>query len=155
MKLTASSVGSFLESPAGLVVALGAGALLIYVAYKAIGSGASAAASAAAGVVSGNNAITQNQTDLAGNPVTAYQGAGVLGTLGAATNSASGGAFASLGDWIGGKLYGLFNPPPAGSGTNNASGTGSNVAGTGNGSTSATTPSQVDFGLIDSGTSGW
>jgi hypothetical protein len=61
----------------------------------------------AGGLVSGNNAITQNQTDASGAPVTAYQGAGVLGTLGAATNSASGGSFASIGEWIGGTLADL------------------------------------------------
>ncbi len=156
MKLpSGEGVAKFLESPAGLAIAVVGGGLVLFLAYKAITKAASAAAGAAAGVVSGNNAITQNQTTWSGQSTNAYQGKGVLGTLGAATNSASGGAFASIGDWIGGKLYDLFgsNPNPNG-GTNNASGTGSNVAGTG-GSGSATTPSQVDFGLIDSGNSGW
>ena len=62
------------------------------------------------GLVSGNNAITQNQTDASGQPVTAYQGAGVLGTLGATANSASGGVFASIGEWIGGRLADLTLP---------------------------------------------
>jgi hypothetical protein len=62
------------------------------------------------GLVSGNNAITQNQTDASGQPVTAYQGAGVAGTLGAAFNSASGGVLASIGEWIGGKLADLTLP---------------------------------------------
>lgn len=65
---------------------------------------------AVGGLVSGNNAITQNQTDGAGQPVTAYQGAGVAGTLGAAANSASGGYFASIGEWIGGKAADLLQP---------------------------------------------
>ncbi len=150
-----ADVAKFFEGPGGIAVAVLGGGLILYLGYKAITKTAGAAAAAAGGIVSGNNAITANQTTWSGQSTNAYQGKGVLGTLGAATNSASGGALASIGDWIGGKLYGLFNPPPAGSGTNNASGTGSNVAGTGNGSTSATTPSQVDFGLIDSGNSGW
>lgn len=56
------------------------------------------------GLVSGNNAVTQNQTDASGQAVTAYQGAGVAGTLGAAANSASGGWLASIGEWIGNKV---------------------------------------------------
>lgn len=58
----------------------------------------------AGGLVSGNNAITANQTDASGNVVDAYQGGGVLGTLGASANSASGGILASIGEWIGGKV---------------------------------------------------
>ena len=46
------------------------------------------------GLVSGNNAITKG---------TVYEGDGVLGTLGAAANTASGGTFQSLGEWLGGK----------------------------------------------------
>lgn len=65
---------------------------------------------AAGGLVSGNNAITQNQTDAQGNPVDAYQGGGVVGTLGAAANSASGGTFASLGQWLSGKIASVTMP---------------------------------------------
>ena len=157
MKLpSGEGIVKFLESPAGLAVAVVGGGLVLYLAYKAISKTASAAAGAAAGLVSGNNAITANQTTWSGQSTNAYEGKGVAGTLGAAANSASGGALASIGNWVGGALYNLFgsNPNPNG-GTNNASGTGSNVAGTGNGSTGATNPSQVDFGLIDSSSSGW
>ncbi len=152
---TGAGVAKFFEGPGGIAVAVIGGGLILYLGYKAVTGAASAAASAAGGLATGNNAITANQTTWSGQSTNAYQGKGVLGTLGAATNSVSGGAFASIGDWIGGKLFNLFNPPSSGSGTNNASGTGSNVAGSGNGSTSATTPSQVDFGLIDGGSSGW
>lgn len=67
----------------------------------------------AAGLLSGNNPLTQNATNAAGQSVTAYQGAGPLGTLGAATNAASGGWLASAGQWIGGKVYDLTNSTPA------------------------------------------
>lgn len=146
----------FFEGPGGIAIAVIGAGLILYLGYKAIAKGASAAASAAAGVVSGNNAITASQTTWSGQSTNAYQGKGVLGTLGAATNSASGGAFASIGDWIGGKLFDLFGSNATQSGgTNNASGTGSNVAGSGSGSNSGASPSQVNFGLIDSGSSGW
>jgi hypothetical protein len=74
-----------------------------------------------AGLVSGNNALTQNQTDASGNQVTAYQGAGAAGTLGAAANSASGGLLASIGEWLGGAVADVtmpYDPNSPASGTN-------------------------------------
>ena len=62
-------------------------------------------AGAAGGAISGNNAITQNQVDIDGNKVDAYEGAGIFGTVGAAANSASGGVLASVGGAIGRTLY--------------------------------------------------
>lgn len=62
-------------------------------------------ANVAAGAVSGNNAITQNQTNADGEKVTAYEGRGVLGTIGAVFNSASGGIFASAGEALGQTIY--------------------------------------------------
>lgn len=64
----------------------------------------------AGGLVSGNNVITQNQTNAAGQAVTAYQGAGVFGTLGAAANSASGGYLSSFGETLGGWAFDAFGP---------------------------------------------
>lgn len=64
----------------------------------------------AAGLVTGNNAITQNQTNAGGETVTAYQNAGILGTLGAVANSASGGILASAGESLGGWLFDKFGP---------------------------------------------
>jgi len=61
----------------------------------------------AGSIATGNNALTQNQTDASGNTVTAYQGAGIAGTLGAAANSVSGGTLASAGEALGGWLYDL------------------------------------------------
>lgn len=63
----------------------------------------------AKGLVTGDNAITRGATDADGKPVTAYVGVPVLGTLGAATNAASGGYLASFGSWLGGKAFDLFN----------------------------------------------
>ena len=62
-------------------------------------------ADGAAGLISGNNAITQNQTDFDGNPTSAYEGKGVFGTVGGAFNAASGGLFASVGGALGRTLY--------------------------------------------------
>lgn len=56
------------------------------------------------GIFSGNNSVTKNATNASGATVTAYEGKGFIGTLGAATNTATGGALASLGEWIGQNL---------------------------------------------------
>lgn len=62
------------------------------------------APAAVAGAVSGKNALTANAANADGSAQTAYYGAGPAGTLGAATNAASGGWLSSFGDWIGTKL---------------------------------------------------
>jgi hypothetical protein len=64
----------------------------------------------AGGIITGDNAITQNQTNAAGERTTAYEGAGVLGTVGAATNSALGGIPASVGETVGGWIFDVFGP---------------------------------------------
>ncbi|MGN6526698.1 MAG: hypothetical protein ACTHL8_09935 [Burkholderiaceae bacterium] len=64
------------------------------------------------GIFSGNNALTENATDASGQKTTAYQGAGVVGTLGAAVNKATGGTTASVGQSIGSTLYDWLNPDP-------------------------------------------
>lgn len=69
---------------------------------------------AAQGALTGDNALTRNATNADGQPVTAYQGAGVVGTLGAATNAASGGYLASLGQWLGGAIFDLTHPTETG-----------------------------------------
>jgi hypothetical protein len=78
-----------------------AAAVGLYLAYKLTNIGG-AVADALPGIVSGDNKLTQNQTNAAGEKTTAYQGAGIAGTVGAATNTASGGALASVGEAIGG-----------------------------------------------------
>lgn len=65
------------------------------------------ASQAGAGILSGKNALTKGATNAAGQRVTAYEGAGVLGTMGAAANAASGGYLATFGEWIGLKVYDL------------------------------------------------
>lgn len=64
----------------------------------------------AVGLVTGDNFITRNQANAAGETVTAYQNAGIAGTLGAAFNSASGGTLASAGESLGGWIFDHFGP---------------------------------------------
>jgi hypothetical protein len=56
------------------------------------------AAKTVGGIASGNNELTKG---------TAYEGQGLLGTLGASMNIVSGGALESFGSWLGGKTYDL------------------------------------------------
>lgn len=67
---------------------------------------------AGAGILSGDNSLTRGATNAAGQPVTAYAGAGVIGTLGAAANAASGGYLATFGEWLGVKIYDLTSGAP-------------------------------------------
>jgi len=75
----------------------------VWAVGRAMTQGATAAAAAAAdytgGLLTGNNAITAEAR------TTAYQGAGILGTLGAATDAVSGGTLSRAGEWLGGKIY--------------------------------------------------
>lgn len=64
-----------------------------------VGAAADATLTTATGVLTGNNVITQNANS------TAYQGAGVIGTLGAATDTVSGGLFSNIGQSIGSKIF--------------------------------------------------
>lgn len=101
---------SFLNTKSGQYIALGgaviaAAVFVIWYAKKQLKD----TADTAAGVVSGNNAITQNQTNAAGEKTTAYEGMGLAGTVGAAFNSASGGTFASIGEKLGGWAYDLLH----------------------------------------------
>lgn len=68
------------------------------------------------GIVTNDNALTRGATDASGTPTTAYLDSPVpvLGTVGAAANAASGGYLASGGDWLGSKLFDLFNPHAGG-----------------------------------------
>lgn len=81
-----------------------------FAVYYLAGTTIKAAANVIGGAVSGNNAITQNQTNLAGENVDAYEGAGIFGTVGATFNSASGGVLATVGEKIGGWAFDLFGP---------------------------------------------
>lgn len=83
-------------------IGLAAVAVIYYVGSKAV--------DAAAGIASGNNSLTQNQTDLSGEKTTAYEGKGVIGTLGAGFNTLSGGTLASLGETLGSWAFDAFGP---------------------------------------------
>lgn len=88
----AANTDSAIFLAVGAVVAIG----IFLFLKKQLGE----AASAAGGLVSGNNAITEG---------TVYAGGGVLGTVGAATNSASGGVLESIGDSLGSWWYDVVN----------------------------------------------
>jgi hypothetical protein len=75
-----------------LHTALGVGLLLV-VAYLLIRKTLSDVAGAAAGIVTGDNALTKG---------TDYEGTGVLGTLGAGASAATGGGLEDFGSWLGG-----------------------------------------------------
>lgn len=78
--------------------AIGAGvAIVAVVAYLIARRTITEVAETAGGIVTGDNALTRG---------TPYQGAGVLGTLGAATNAASGGTFQAIGE----KIVSVFTP---------------------------------------------
>lgn len=97
MKVTPVSADFLIKT--ALVLAAAGGA--VYVVYRVKQSIANLPplGDMAAGVWSGNNAITESaRTD-------AYQGAGVLGTLGAAADNVSGGTLSRFGEWLGGKAY--------------------------------------------------
>ena len=138
--MNAKGVVKFLEGPGGIAVAVVVGAVVLYAAYRAITSAGSKAASAAGGLLTGNNSLT------AGTP---YAGDGVAGTLGAAANSVSGGGLADIGSWIGGKLFDLTHPSAA------AAPTGSSTSVTGASNTPNADLGGGNFGLIDSSNTGW
>jgi hypothetical protein len=86
-------------------VKLEGGALLLlaavgaFVAWRLVKGGA--------GLVTGHNAITENATNAEGEAVTAYEGAGIVGTVGATANAASGGRLASWGESLGSWVFDL------------------------------------------------
>lgn len=95
------------QSPVSL--AIGA-AVILGVLYVVGRAAVTEVAGVAAGIATGDNVITRNQSNAAGEKVTAYEGAGVVGTLGGAANSISGGALASIGETIGGWAFDIFGP---------------------------------------------
>lgn len=87
-----------LTGPGGYALAIGVAGLVIYLLWDKAAKAGAAAVDTVGGVVSGNNAITAG---------TVYQGGGVTGTLGAATDAASGGILSDFGTWLGGTVYDL------------------------------------------------
>lgn len=95
MSIANKAIDNAIPLAIGAIVILGG----VYLILSKI---AKDAADAAAGIVSGDNVVTRNQTNYSGETTDAYVNKGVLGTLGAATNSASGGIFATIGEKLGG-----------------------------------------------------
>lgn len=94
-------------STVAILAAAGVAGFLLLRWGSAIGEGVKAAATGSVDVVgglaSGRNVITGSaRTD-------AYEGAGILGTLGAATDTVLGGAPSRVGEWLGGKVYDMMN----------------------------------------------
>jgi len=102
MTATASLEKIIASEAVGPLLLIGGGAILVlYVLPKVL-----------RGIFTNNNPITNNQTDAQGNPVTAYSETQtpVIGTLGAAANTVSGGTLASIGEWLGNKLADITMP---------------------------------------------
>ena len=74
------------------------GVLLLYAAGR---KAVQAAVDTGKGIVTGDNAITKG---------TQYEGAGILGTLGATANELSGGTLEKLGGSLGTKVYDWLHP---------------------------------------------
>jgi hypothetical protein len=77
------------------------------------------------GIFTNKNILTNNQTDAQGNQVTAYSDTQtpVIGTLGAAANTVSGGVLASIGEWLGNTVADItmpYDPNAPASGVNRA-----------------------------------
>jgi hypothetical protein len=95
----ASMIDKIAKSAASQPIQFAIGVAIVgVVGYFLVKRAAGVAAATAVGVVAGDNALTQG---------TPYQGAGVLGTLGAAANAASGGHLRSIGESLGGWVYDL------------------------------------------------
>lgn len=93
------------NSTVAILGALAVGGFLLWKVGGKAGEAITGAVDLVGGVLTGNNKITENATNGAGEKTTAYQGWGIVGTLGAATNAVSGGTLASAGEWLGGKVY--------------------------------------------------
>lgn len=99
-----------LKGPAGYALVVLAGGVVLWLLWDKAEKTTKDLALGVAGAVSGNNAVTQNQHNFAGEDTDAYVDKGVFGTLGATANSASGGLLASAGETIGGWVFDLFGP---------------------------------------------
>jgi hypothetical protein len=75
--------------------AIGAG-IVVAIVYFVVKHAGAAAVETAVGAISGDNALTHG---------TPYQDKGIVGTVAAAANKASGGALQSIGEALGGWVY--------------------------------------------------
>lgn len=101
----------YLEKQPPVMLAV-AGVIVFSVLYFAARQTVKDVAQGAAGLITGDNAITRNQTNAAGEVTNAYESRGIFGTLGGAANSASGGILASAGEGLGGWIFDVFGPKP-------------------------------------------
>jgi hypothetical protein len=102
MKVSGAIERAIASEVAGPLLLIAGGAVLVlYVLPKVL-----------KGIFTNKNPVTNNQTDAYGNPVTAYSETTtpIIGTLGAAANSVSGGTLASIGEWLGGKIADITMP---------------------------------------------
>lgn len=109
--MNANAIAKGLNAPGVGFAVLGVvGIVGVYVVYhilkdagKALkdtaGEVISGASEIVGGIATGKNAVTVG---------TAYEGAGVLGTLGGAVDKVGGGIFSQIGEWSGDKLYEWF-----------------------------------------------
>lgn len=88
-------------STVAIIAAAGVIGFLLWSKLPTVGEAVNTTADMAGGVLTGNNAITQ------GARTNAYEGAGVLGTVGAATDRILGGVPSRVGESLGGWLYDL------------------------------------------------
>lgn len=87
------AVDKILENPIQLAIGVGLVVTLVYfLARKTAGD----AAQGVGGIITGNNAATRG---------TAYEGAGVVGTVAGSIDKASGGVLSSIGESLGGWFY--------------------------------------------------
>jgi len=95
-KLAKSAAAQPLQFAIGVGIVAAVGYFLVKRAGAAAAAAAANAAREAGGLVTGNNALTLG---------TPYAGAGVVGTVAAAANAASGGTLRSIGEALGGWVY--------------------------------------------------
>jgi hypothetical protein len=110
------SVAKLLKHEAVMWAALGVGAYVavVYLLPRLTKKLAAAPADTVNAINQGlgNNALTQDQTDFAGDSVD-YSGHGIFSTLGAAVNGFFGGVPASIGEKIGDALSPSYDPNAA------------------------------------------
>jgi len=95
-----------MKAPSPTLMLYGGGALAVLFIVNKLMSAAPEAAkavvTAADNALTGNNVVTERAHNLDGEQTTAYQDKGLVGTVGAATNEATGGLLASAGQALGG-----------------------------------------------------
>jgi hypothetical protein len=106
--MSSASFAKALNAPhVGTAILIGVAALAALAIYRTLRDDtvklAEGVSEAAGGIITGRNTLTAN---------TAYEGAGVFGTLGAGVDSASGNSLSAVGEWIGGTLYDWFGDDP-------------------------------------------